>query len=423
MKLHIQGGRLIDPANQIDAQQDLFIDNGQVVGIGQAPQGFRADQQIDAEGLVVCPGLIDLQAFLREPGLTQKGSIASEGAAAVAGGITTLCCPPLTQPVLDTPAVAQLIQDRAEEAGQVRVLPLGAMTKGLEGEQLSSMMALKDVGCVAFSNAGYGVASAQTLLRCLEYAATHDLLIFVRPQEPSLSNGCAHDGANAMRMGLEGIPTVAETLEVSRYLLLAEQAGARLHFGQLSCQRSVELVEQARERGQAVSCDVAVHQLLLDDSALEGFDGHYHLIPPLRSEAERAGLRAGLVRGGIQALCSDHQPHEAAAKAAPFSVTEPGMIGLQTLLPLGLKLVEQELLTLSELVALLTSGPAQTLASDRGQLAVGAVADICIFDPAAEWVLDQASNCSQAANTPFWQQTLTGRVCYTLIEGRLVYSS
>jgi dihydroorotase len=317
--------------------------------------------------------------------------------------------------------VARLIRDRAEEVGSARVLLLGALTKGLEGEQLSNMQSLTESGCVAFTNAGYGINSAQTLLRCLEYAATHDLLVFVRPNEPTLSGGCAHDGATAMRLGLEGIPSVAETLEVSRYLLLAEQAGARLHFGQLSCQRSVQLIEQARERGQQVSADVAVHQLLLDDSFLEGFDGRFHLRPPLRSDDERAGLRAGLIRGAVQALCSDHQPHEASAKAAPFSVTEPGMIGLQTLLPLSLQLVEQQLLELPQLIALLTSGPAQLLGLEQGQLAVGSQADICIFDPAAQWQLNEQSNRSNGSNTPYWQQPLNGRVSYTLLAGELVF--
>ena len=422
MNTVIQGGRLIDPANNIDGQFDLYLADGKVAAIGEAPQGFVAEQTLEADGKVICPGLIDLQAFLREPGQTQKGTIASECDAAAAGGVTTLCCPPTCQPVLDTPAVARLVQDRAAEAGRVRVLPLGALTKGLEGEQLANMMALKAAGCVAFTNAGAGVASAQTLLRCLEYAATHDLLVFVRPQEPSLSSGCAHDGAMAMRLGLEGIPTVAETLEVSRYLLLAEQAGARLHFGQLSCERSVQLVEAARERGQLVSCDLAVHQLLLDDSALEGFDGRYHLSPPLRSEAERAGLRAALVRGGIDLLCSDHQPHEASAKAAPFSVTEAGMTGLQTLLPLGLQLVDQDLLSLSELIARLTCKPAELLGLELGQLSVGAVADICIFDPAQQWQLDADSNRSTGTNSPYWGQVLTGKVSWTLAGGEVVYS-
>lgn len=421
MKIHIQGGRLIDPANNIDAQFDLYLQQGRVVAVGEAPEGFVAEQRIDATGQVVCPGLIDLQAFLREPGQTHKGSIATEGAAAAAGGITSLCCSPVTQPVLDTPAIAKLIQDRAQAAGNVRVLPLAALTQGLDGEQLSNMVSLHEAGCVGFSNAGFGVPSAQTLLRCLEYAATHDLLVFVRPNEAVLGAGCAHDGATAMRLGLEGIPEVAETLEVARYLLLAEQAGARLHFGQLSCERSVEMIEQAQARGQQVSADVAVHQLLLDDSFLEGFDSRFHLLPPLRAKSDRQGLIAALVRGGIAALSSDHQPHEAAAKAAPFSATEPGMTGLQTLLPLGLKLVAQQLITLPQLIAMLSSAPARILGLELGQLGVGAAADICIFDPQQPWTLDAASNRSRGQNTPYWGQTLTGQVSRTLLNGMQVY--
>tara|TARA_R110002095_G_scaffold215348_1_gene209329 strand:+ start:342 stop:1613 length:1272 start_codon:yes stop_codon:yes gene_type:complete len=421
MKIHIQGGRLIDPANNIDGQFDLYLQQGQVVAVGNAPEGFVAEQLIEASGQVVCPGLIDLQAFLREPGQSHKGSIASEGAAAAAGGVTTLCCSPVTQPVLDTPAIARLIQDRAVAAGNVRVLPLAALTQGLEGEHLSNMVSLQEVGCVGFTNAGFGIPNAQTLLRCLEYAATHDLLVFVRPNEPVLGAGCAHDGAMAMRLGLEGIPSVAETLEVSRYLLLAEQTGARLHFGQLSCERSIEMIEQAQARGQQVSADIAVHQLLLDDTFLEGFDSRFHLSPPLRSKRDRTELREALVRGGISALCSDHQPHDAAAKAAPFSATEPGMIGLQTLLPLGLELVAQELLTLPQLIALLSATPAKILGLELGQLAVGAVADICIFDPQQSWTFDANSNRSHSHNSPYWGQALRGLVSRTLLAGEQVY--
>ena len=225
----------------------------------------------------------------------------------------------------------------------------------------------------------------------------------------------------AMRLGLEGIPSVAETLEVSRYLLLAEQTGARLHFGQLSCERSIEMIEQAQARGQQVSADIAVHQLLLDDTFLEGFDSRFHLSPPLRSKRDRTELREALVRGGISALCSDHQPHDAAAKAAPFSATEPGMIGLQTLLPLGLELVAQELLTLPQLIALLSATPAKILGLELGQLAVGDVADICIFDPQQSWTFDANSNRSHSHNSPYWGQTLTGLVSRTLLAGEQVY--
>ncbi len=422
MKIVIRGGRLIDPANQVDARQDLYIERGKVVAIGEAPRGFVAERIIEAEGQVVCPGLIDLQAHLREPGYTQKGSIRTETAAAAAGGVTTLCCPPTTLPIMDTAAVAQLIQDRAEESGLTRVLPLGALTKGLNGEQLSNMVALRDAGCVALSNARQPIHSNQVLVRCLEYAATYDLLLFIQPQDYELSkDGCAHEGQVSTRLGLPGIPETAETLDLARYLLLAEQTGARLHFGQLSSPRAVQMVSDARERGARVSADVAIQQLLLSEDYLQDYDSAYHLIPPLRSEAHRQGLARALAAGALQAICSDHQPQEAAAKEAPFSATEPGMIGLQTLLPLSLQLVEQELISLAEALALLTQGPARVLALDQGQLAVGADADICIFDPDRRWQLNADSNRSRSSNTPFMGQTLKGRVSYTLLAGNVIY--
>ena len=372
--------------------------------------------------MVVCPGFIDLKANLGEPGFTQKGTIRSESRAAAAGGITTLCCPPTTAPVLDTPAVAQLIQDRAEEAGTTRVLPVAALTKGLEGEQLSNMVSLKEAGCVAFTNAGKPVRSNQTLLRCMEYAATYDLLMMVRPQDYELSkNGCAHDGEMASRLGLPGIPEAAETLDVSRYLVLAEQTGVRLHFSQLTTPRSLQMIADARQRGVKVSADTAVQYLLLSDEYLENFDSAYHLNPPLRTEADRQGLCEALGGDLLQAICSDHQPQEAAAKAAPFGVTEPGMIGLQTLLPLMLGLVEADLLSLSQLVDKLSYQPAKILGLELGRLGVGADADICIFDPKMKWDLNDESSLSKAHNSPYWGMQMQGKVCYTLKSGNLVF--
>ncbi|OMH39570.1 dihydroorotase [Motiliproteus sp. MSK22-1] len=424
MKVHIRGGRLIDPANKTDANLDLFIEDGKVVAQGDAPKGFVADQLIDAEGQIVCPGFVDLQAHLREPGFTQKGNIGSESAAAAAGGVTTLCCPPTTLPVMDSVAVVQLVQERAAEVGLTRVLPLAALTKGLEGEQLSNMVSLKEAGCVALSNARKPIKSNQTLLRCLEYLATYDLLMFVQPQDYELSkNGCAHDGQMATVLGLPGIPEAAETLDLARYLLLAEQTGARLHVGQLSTAHSLQMIADARSRGVKVTADVAIHHLLLTDENLENYDSAYHLIPPLRGTRDREGLLKVLEEGGIQALCSDHQPQDAAAKDAPFSATEPGMTGLQTLLPLSLRLVEQGRVSLNQMIALLTRGPAEVLGIERGQLGVGAEADVCIFAPEQLWTLNEETCVSKGLNTPYMNSTLKGRVNYTLLAGRVVFQA
>lgn len=422
MNIVIQGGRVIDPTQQWDQIADLYIQNGEITALGEAPAGFEADEVIDAQAQIVCPGLIDLCTTLREPGQTRKGTIASETAAAAAGGITTLVVTPDTQPIVETTAVAEMIQDRAADVGFARVLPMGALTQGLEGEQLAPLHGLASSGCVAFTNMRNGFSSSQTLLRCLEYAATHDLLVVFQAQDNTLvASGCMHDDTTSTRLGLNGIPEAAETIEVSRCLLLVEQTGVRAHFGQLSCERSVRMIEAARERGLNVTADVAVHHLLLTDESVSGFNAAYHLQPPLRSQLDRAGLRQGLVTGTIAAICSDHQPHDPIAKQAPFAATEPGMSGLETLLPLSLSLIEQELIELPQLIETLTSAPARILGIEAGTLEIGSQADICVFDPNAEWVVSDDNLRSAGKNTPFLGQTLKGRVNATLMDGRIVF--
>ncbi len=422
--LKIQNGRILDPKNQIDKVCDLYVNDGVIVAIDQAPADLSSFETLDVSGQIVIPGIIDLCAHLREPGYTQKGSIASETAAAVAGGITTLITPPTTNPVVDTPAVAELIIDRAEATGLAKVLPLGALTRGLQGEQLAPLHALHSSGCVAFSNARHSIESALVLLRCLEYAKTHDFLVYFQAQDASLTGkGCVHDDTTATRLGLTGIPESAETVEVARCLLLIEQTGVRAHFGQLSCERSVRMIMDARKRGLAVTADVAIHHLFLTDENVNGFNSLFHVIPPLRSQLDRAGLRHGLVTDGIQAICSDHQPHDPAAKQAPFPATEPGISGLETLLPLALKLVEQEILSLPQLIEKLTASPAAILGLDTGTLSVGSKADICIFDLETEWTLTPDNCVSAGKNSPFMNFPLKGKVTYTLVDGRIVYQA
>ena len=418
----IRNGRVIDPANDLDKVTDLFISEGKIAAIGQAPEGFTIDQEIDAANLIVSPGLIDLCAHLREPGYTRKGSIASETAAAAAGGVTTLCMPPITKPIADNSAVIDLIEDRAKQAGNVRVLPMGALTQGLKGEQLSPMYALSKAGCIGFTNVREPIRSSLTLVRCLEYAATHDLLVIFQPQDAELADGgTMHDDTTCTRLGLSGIPESAETIEVARCLLLIEQTGVKAHFGQLSCERSVKMVMDARTRGLRVTADIAIQNLLLTDENVSGFDPNFHLIPPLRSQLDRAGLRHALLADGFQAICSDHQPHELAAKQAPFAATEPGMTGLETLLPLSLMLVQQELISLPQMIEKLTSGPASVLGTGLGTLGTGRSADICIFDPEQEWTLTEENHRSAGSNTPFLNFPLKGQVCFTLLEGNVVF--
>lgn len=423
MNILIQGGRIIDPANQIDNNLDLYIQDGQISAVGDAPQGFTADQVIDASGQIVCPGLIDLCAHVREPGPAQKGSIKTESAAAVAGGVTTLITPPSTSPVVDTPAVAELIKDRCAEAEKLTILPMGAMTKGLEGEQLAPMFALASSGCVAFTNTRKPLSNSLVLTRCMEYAATHDLLVVFQAQDEALAaGGCMHDDMTCTRLGLNGIPESAETIEVARCLMLIEQTGVRAHFGQLSCERSVRMISEARERGLPVTADVSIQNLLLTDEQVNGFNSDFHLIPPLRSQLDRAGLIQGVLSDAIQAICSDHQPHERAAKEAPFANTEPGMIGLETLLPLSLLLVEQQMLELPQLIEKLTLAPARIMGLDAGTLSVGSTADVCIFNPDMEWQLSEENCHSRGKNTPFMNYPLKGKVITTLHKGEVVYA-
>lgn len=422
--IKIENGHLIDPVNEIDGVTDLYILDGVVAAIGEAPANTDVTQVIDASGQIVCPGLIDLSTHLREPGFTHKASIASETQAAASAGITTLICQPTTKPVIDSTAVAELIQDRAKASAKAKVRPIGALTVNLEGKQLAPMAALTGSGCIAFSNARATVENSQTLLRCLEYAKTHELLVIFNPQDNSLvANGVMHEGSTSSEMGLTGIPESAETIEVARSLILIEQSGVRAHFGQISCERSINLIAQARNNGLQVTADVAIHHLFFTDENAKGFNSMFHLQPPLRSQLDRAGLLNALVTDGIQAICSDHQPHEEAAKHAPFAATEAGISGLETLLPLGLQLVDQGLISLSQLIEKLTSAPAKILQLDAGSLAVGATADITIFDAEQNWEVSDASLQSSGKNSIYKGSTLKGKVTHTLLDGQLVYKA
>jgi dihydroorotase len=423
MRTRISGARLIDPASGQDRTADLYLDTCKLVAFDQAPAGFVAELDIDAHGLVATPGLVDLSVALREPGYSRKGNIASETLAAAAGGVTSLCCPPLTRPVLDTSAVAELILDRAQQAGHAKVFPVGALTKGLGGEQLSELVALRDAGCVAFANGLAPMANNRTLRRALEYAATFDLTVIFHSQDADLAEGgLAHEGATASLLGLPGIPETAETVALARNLLLVEQTGVRAHFSQLSSARGAQMIAEAQARGLAVTADVALYQLLLTDEALQGFSSLYHVQPPLRTAADRDGLREAVRSGSIGAIASHHQPHEVDAKQAPFGATEPGIASVELLLPLAMTLVEDGLLDLPTLIARLTSGPARALRLPAGRLGIGAPADVLLFDPHGTTVAGEHWY-SKGANCPFKGQQLPGQVRYTLLDGRISYQS
>jgi len=423
MRTRILGARVIDPASGLDQISDLYLEGGKLVALGQAPAGFVAEQDIDAQGLVAAPGLVDLSVALREPGYSRKGSIASETRAAAAGGVTSLCCPPLTKPVLDTPAVAELILDRAREAGNAKVYPIGALSKGLSGEQLAELVALREAGCVAFGNGLDSFRNSRTLRRALEYAATFDLTVIFHSQDHDLAEGgLAHEGATASFLGLPGIPETAETVALARDLLLVEQSGVRAHFSQLTSARGAQMIAEAQARGLPVTADVALYQLILTDEALSDFSSLYHVQPPLRTRADRDGLRAAVKAGAIQAISSHHQPHEPDAKLAPFGATEPGISSVELLLPLAMSLVQDGLLNLPTLLARLTAGPAAALRLPAGRLAVGAPADLVLFDPQATTLAGEAWY-SKGENCPFIGHCLPSAVRYTLVDGHISYQS
>lgn len=422
MSISIVNGRLIDPAHGIDDQLDLHLDGAVVVGIGDAPAEFTADEVIDATGCIVSPGLVDLAAYLREPGYAYKATLASEAAAAARGGITTVLCTPDTKPVIDNAAVVELIHRMARKLGLTRILTTGALTRGLNGEQLSEMAALSDSGCVAVSNAHYPLGSTLVERRALEYAATFGLTVFLRPEDRHLrAGGCVHEGAVATRLGLPAIPSAAESVAVARDLALAEHCNAKIHFRALSTMTATRMLGEARASGIPVTADVAAHQLHLTEMDVDGFDAECHVSPPFRTLADREALRLAVADGTIAAICSDHQPHEPDAKQRPFPETEPGISGLETLLGLTLRLVEEKVLDLPTALARVTSGPADILGLPYGRLGLGSPADVCVFDLERRWTLDPAQMRSEGRNTPFAGWDFPGTVTHTIFNGRVVY--
>lgn len=421
-RLTIRGARVLDPATGLDQATDIHIADGRIAALGGAA-GFTPETVIDAGGLLAIPGLVDLCARLREPGAEHKADIRSEAAAAVAGGITTLVCPPDTDPVLDTPSVAELIHGRAQQAATARVLPLGALTLGLAGEHLSEMSHLHDAGCVGFSDGGRPVASTLVLRRALEYAASFALPVLLTPTDPWLASlGGMHEGPVATRLGLHGVPEAAETAGLARALAVARELDTPVHFGRLSCAQGVALLEQARRQGQSVTSDAAIHQLFLTEEDCAEFDCQAHVQPPLRGAADRDALRRALAGGGLTALCSDHQPHDSDAKDGPFAESAAGISGLDSLLALVLQLGREEPeLGLAGALAAVTCQPADCLGLPCGRLSPGAPADLCLVDPDERWILDPDRMASRGRNTPFAGRKLQGRARLTLVGGRVVF--
>ncbi|NOT83640.1 MAG: dihydroorotase [Methylococcaceae bacterium] len=423
-KILIQNGQIIDPANQLDCLGSVAVAEGKIIAVITAPADFTPDLVIDATGHVICPGFIDLSTRLREPGQSRKATFNSEINAAASAGITAMCLQPDTHPVIDNPAVVELIKGLGEQCAYENIYPIAALTYKLAGQELSAMLGLKQADCIAVSNANQPVQNLLVLRRAMEYAASHDLLLMFRPQDLSLSNqGCVHEGAISTRYGLPGIPEAAETIALAQCLELTELTGCRVHFSQLSGWRSIIKIQQAKKYGLKVSADVAMHQLHLTEDDIEPFNSAYHVIPPFRSQKDREALRDALSKGIIEAICSDHQPHDLDAKLGAFPETAPGISALETLLPLMLKLVNEGVCSLSQGIAALTQKPAAIIRQPKGSLSIGACADICVFDPTATWQVTAQNWRSQGKNTPYWGQTLTGKVAHTLQSGEIIFST
>ena len=422
MNIEIRNGRVIDPRHGLDEKTTLFIGDGRIAAVGGAPAKWRAGRVIDAAGLVVCPGLVDLAARLREPGFEYMATLESEMNAAIAGGVTSLACPPDTDPPLDEPGLVEMLKHRARSLNQAHVYPVGALTVALRGEGITEMGELTEAGCVAFSQADAPLADTQVLRRALQYAATFDYRVWLRPQDANLARGgVAHDGEVATRLGLAAIPASAEIIALDTIFALMRETGARVHIARLSTHDGVARVCDAKRAGLKVTCDVGVHHVHLCDVDIGWFDAQCRLVPPLRGLRDRDALRAGLADGTIDAICSDHAPVDDDAKQVPFAEAEPGATGLELLLPLTLKWAQQAGVPLTTALSRITAQPASVLGIDAGHLGAGAPADVCIFDSERDWIVTRAALQSQGKNTPFLGRELAGRVCHTLVDGQIVY--
>lgn len=424
MKIHIKNGHLIDPKNNIDSKKDVFIAAGKIAGVGNAPDGFVANQTIDATGLIVSPGFVDLSARLREPGAEYKATLKTELQAALAGGVTSLACPPDTHPVLDEPGLVEMLKHRAKLLNLAHVYPLGALTRKLEGKLLTEMHALAEAGCVGFSQADSAITDTQVLWRAFEYAATFGYTLFLRAEDYYLAkDGIAHDGEVASRLGLKGIPAAAESLAIASILRIAQETKTKIHICRLSTAEGVELIRQAKKQGLTVTADVSTQHCHLTDHDIGYFNAHANLKPPLRTTRDKQALCLGLKDGTLDAICSDHTPVNNDAKLLPFAEAEAGATGLELLLPLALKWATDNKASLFEAVTKITSQPANILAISGGHLSLHADADIAIFDPQLAWNIRPSQLKSQGKNTPFLGLELLGKVQYTLLHGQIAYQN
>ena len=434
MRILIRGGRVVDPASGRDEVTDVAIAAGRIVRIGPAAADFGPERTIDAQGCVVAPGLVDLAARLREPGLEHEGMLESELAAAAAGGVTSLVCPPDTDPVLDEPGLVEMLKFRARKLSRCRLFPLGALTRGLAGEALTEMAELTEAGCVGFSQAEVAIADTLVLQRALQYAATFGHTVWLRPQDRWLGKGVAASGPVATRLGLSGVPVAAETVALHTLFELVRATGTRVHLCRLSSAAGVELLRKARAEGLPVTADVSLNSLHLTDVDIGYFNPAMRLTPPLRQQRDRDALRAALADGTLDALVSDHMPVGTDEKHLPFAEAMPGATGLELLLSLALKWGEDSGAGLQRALSVVTCEPVRvlgpaigSLAESAGRLVEGGVADLCVFDAAAEWTVTPEALRSQGKHTPFAFEhggmRLPGRVRATLVAGTVAFEA
>ncbi|UDG82447.1 dihydroorotase [Candidatus Vallotia cooleyia] len=425
MMIHIKGGRVIDPVAGTDQQADIWIADGRILSIGDAVAAPLHDARtFDATGLTIAPGLVDLCARLREPGFEYRATLESEMAAALAGGVTSLVCPPDTDPPLDEPGLVEMLKFRARNLDQVHVYPLGALTVHLRGEVITEMAELTEAGCVGFTQADQPIIDTTVLLRALQYANTFDYTVWLRPQDPYLGrSGIAASGPVASRLGLPGVPVAAETIALHRILELIRATGARVHLQHLSSAAGLALVRAARCEGLPVTCDVTINHVHLIDLDIGYFDAQFRVDPPLRSPCDRDAIRAALADGTIDAICSDHTPVDDDEKLRPFGEASPGATGLELLLSLTLKWALEERQSLAHALSKITYAPARLLRLPVGRIEPGSIADLCVFDLATHWRVEPQALKSQGHNTPFLGHELPVRVRATIVAGRVVYDS
>jgi dihydroorotase len=430
MKLLIQGGRVLDPSSGRDERADIAIGAGRILAIGSPSADFQAERVIDASACWVVPGLVDLCARLKEPGHEHEGMLESEMAAAVAGGVTSLVCPPDTDPVLDESGLVEMLKFRAERLRQARVLPLGALTRGLQGEVLTEMVQLTESGCVGFGQAEQPIVNTQVLARAMQYAATFGYTVWLRPQDHWLGQGVAASGPLATRMGLSGVSVGAEVIALQTIFELQRSTRARVHLCRISSARGLDLVRAAKAEGLPVSCDISVHNLHLIDVDMGHYDSRAHLQPPLRQDPDRRALRAGLADGTIDALVSDHNPVQPDAKAQTFAESEAGATAVELLLSATMKWAQQDGVAPLQALRALTQGPAGVLGqalgslqSSVGRLVEGGVADVCVLAPEAEWAVSPAALCSQGQHTPFEGWAMPARVRTTVVNGQVAFQA